>query len=190
MTSSKDSTQETWIAAIRYITGRKAAEEALGFLTHISSLLDAEQEPVEWGRSVARACVPYLGSAVSVDIAGVRDPVLEPDERFEPALRQLRAAASYNGEAASVISDHPKMASIARAAPAEDVPATLFGSAAVVRLVFRSHASGYLAVLRTPEHPKGAIGPADLALISELASRLALSNTFTELAARASTAGR
>jgi hypothetical protein len=188
MTSSTDSTQETWTAAIRYITGRKAAEEALGFLAHISSLLDVGPEPADWGRSVALACVPYLGSAVSIDITGVADPVLAPDERFEPALCTLREVASRADETTFVVSDHPKLAGTAHALPEGDVPATLVGSAVVVRLAFRGRGSGQLVIVRTPRHPRGAIGPADLALISELASRLALGNAFTEVSVRASTA--
>jgi hypothetical protein len=188
MTSSTDSTQETWTAAIRYITGRKSAEEALGFLAHVSALLDADSEPAVWGRSVARACVPYLGSAVSIDVTGVADPVLAPDERFEPGLHTLRQIASRAQQATFVVSDHPKLTGSAHTLPAEDASVTFVGSAAVVRLAFRGRPSGQLVVVRNPQHPKGVIGPADLALISELASRLALGNAFTEVSARASTA--
>lgn len=184
MTSSTDSTQETWTAAIRYITGRKSAEEALGFLAHISSLLDTDQGPAEWGRAVARVCVPYLAAAVSVDITGVDGPVDEPADRFESTLRELRERAASSGEQVFVVSAHPKLAGTAQAPPERDPS---FGSAAVVRLAFRGRASGALVILRGPTHPKGPIGPADLALISELANRLALGNAFTEVSARAST---
>jgi len=186
MTSSTDSTRETWSAAIRYITGRKAAEESLGFLAHVSGLLDTQPEPAKWGRSVAQVCVPYLVSAVSIDITGVDGPVVEPDSRFEPVLATLRTAASASDDTPFVISSHEKLADVSRTGA--DVPAGL--SAAVVRLTFRNHVSGQLAVVRTPEHNKGPIGPADLAVLGELASRVALGNAYTEIAARAgSTSG-
>lgn len=182
MTSSTDSTRETWSAAIRYITGRKAAEESLGFLAHVSGLLDTQPEPAKWGRSVAQVCVPYLVSGVSVDITGVDGPVVEPDARFEPILATLRAAAEGTDDTPFVISSHEKLADVTRTVA--DVPAGL--SAAVVRLTFRNHVSGQLAVVRTPEHSKGPIGPADLAVLAELASRVALGNAYTDVSTRAS----
>lgn len=181
MTSSTDSTRETWSAAIRYITGRKAAEESLGFLAHVSGLLDSQPEPAKWGRSVAQVCVPYLVSAVSVDITGVDGPVVEPDSRLEPVLATLRKAAASTDDTPFVISSHEKLADVNRTVA--DIPEAL--SAAVVRLTFRNYVSGQLAVVRTAEHSKGPIGPADLAVLTELANRVALGNAFTEVGSRA-----
>jgi hypothetical protein len=186
MTNSTDSTRETWTAAIRYITGRKSAEEALGFLAHVSGLLDADADPAGWGAAVAKSCVPYLGSAVSIDVTGLAEPVTAPDDRFDPALHTLREAASLAEANSFVVSEHEKLAGTGRALP-DGVSDELVGSAVVVRLTFRGRTSGSLALLRTPQHPMGALGPSDLALISELAARLALGNALTEVSARAST---
>ncbi|HTK67077.1 MAG TPA: hypothetical protein VL595_32180 [Pseudonocardia sp.] len=181
MTSSTDSTRETWSAAIRYITGRKAAEESLGFLAHVSGLLDTQPEPAAWGRAVAQVCVPYLVSGVSIDIAGVDGPVVEPGGRFEPVLAMLRSAAAGADDTPFVISTHDKLVDVSRTVAG--VPDGL--SAAVVRLTFRDHVSGQLAVVRTPEHGKGPLGPADLAVLAELANRVALGNAYTQACAAA-----
>lgn len=180
MTSSTDSTRETWSAAIRYITGRKAAEETLGFLAHVSGLLDTQPEPAKWGRAVAQVCVPYLVSGVSIDITGVEGSVVEPDSRFEPVLATLRSASAAADDTPFVISTHEKLADVSRTVA--DLPDGL--SAAAVRLAFRNHVSGYLVVVRTAEHSKGPIGPADLAVLTELANRVALGNAYTEIATR------
>ena len=185
-TNSTDSTRETWTAAIRYITGRKLAEEALGFLAHVSGLLDAHADPADWGAAVAKSCVPYLASAVSIDIAGVPEPVISSGGRFDPTLRTLREIAAQSEANRLIVSEHEKLAGTAQSLPA-GLSDELVGSAVVVGLVFRGCSSGSLALLRTPQHAKGAFGPADLALISELASRIALGNAFTEVSARAST---
>jgi len=67
-TDGTSSTRETWALAINYITGRKRAERALGFLAETSHLLAASLDYRGALGRVAGLTLGYLADFCSIDL--------------------------------------------------------------------------------------------------------------------------
>ncbi|WP_438290439.1 hypothetical protein [Streptomyces sp. HUAS TT7] len=174
-----DSSTENWATALRYIAGRKAAEESLGFLAHISATIRNTAGLPDIVPAVARTCIPFLGSAISLDAPAVHpEPVVRSPDGLSAALDGVRTLAGSSGEQRIVISEHEGCAQLTDPRHLELLRGWKAGSAVAVTLDYRGVSGGRLVLVRGPEHRRGPIGPGDLALIDEVADRVAAFNAF------------
>ncbi|ARP73358.1 hypothetical protein LK07_30240 [Streptomyces pluripotens] len=183
MPGNGSETTENWNTALRYIAGRKAAEEALGFLAHITATVQRAADIEEVVPAVAKACVPFLGSALSLGTLATHSRlVVQSPAEFSTALEGVRSLAEDRDEPL-VISGHEGMAGQTDPGHLDLLRQWKAESAVRLPLVYRGVRGGHLVLLRGPKHRRGQIGPADLALVSEVADRVAAFNAFaTQLA--------
>ncbi|MER6443759.1 hypothetical protein [Streptomyces venezuelae] len=176
-----ESKTDNWATALRYIAGRKAAEESLGFLAHVSALIRTTPEPDAVLTAVARACVPFFGSAVLLEapaLGGI--PVTAGAEGPAAALPELLAAAGP-GQERVVFSDHEGLAGLDGTLAPDRLRERGADSGVGLRLSYRGVPGGRLALVRAGDHRRGPIGPGDLGLLGEVADRLAAFNAFAGL---------
>jgi hypothetical protein len=179
---------ENWNVALKYIAGRKAAEESLGFLAHIGATIRRTPEPADVVPAVATACVPFFGSAISVDSPATQDdPVVRCVGDLHAALAAVRILAAEHPGEDLVISSHEKL--VNRSHPGHLALLREQGgdSAAVVPLSFRGVRGGLLVLLRGAQHRRGPLSPGDLTLLGEVAGGIA---AFTSLALQPTAANR
>jgi len=184
MPGNSPGNSENWNTALRYIAGRKAAEENLGFLVHISSTVRQVAAPQDVVPAVAAACVPFLASAVSLDAPGGCGPAVRSLPGFARALEGVRELAGARA-GRLVVSGHEGLAKETDPAHLDLLHAWEADSAAALPLDYRGVHAGHLVVVRGASHRRGPIGPGDLTLAAEVADRIA---AFNALAARAATA--
>jgi hypothetical protein len=175
---------ENWNTALRYIAGRKAAEESLGFLAHISATVQQTPQLKEVLPAVAKACVPFLASAVSLgSLASHSQLVVQSPTGYSRALEGIRDLLSEGGTQKIVISTHEKLAKQTDPGHLTRLRQWQADSAAALPITYRGLYGGHLIALRGESHRRGPIGPADLALLSEVADRVAAFNAFVTQAA-------
>ncbi len=174
---STASQTESWNTALRYIAGRKAAEESLGFLAHISATVRQTTDPEAVGAAVAKACVPFFASAVALDTPA-RPAAVEGPDGSSAALEALRDLAADRGQRQLVVSTHEKLADRTVPDHLDLLRGWGLDSAAVLALEYRGVTSGHLVLVRDAKHRRGALAPSDLALAVEVADRIAAFNAF------------
>ncbi|MBB1253318.1 GAF domain-containing protein [Streptomyces alkaliterrae] len=178
---------DNWTTALRYIAGRKAAEEALGFVAHVSATIRSTEEVKDVVPAVADVSVPFLASALSVDAPASRaERVVRGPETFTAALEGVRRLAETGDGARLVISAHEGLAKQVDPARLEKLREWGAESAVVLPLDYRGVAGGSLVLVRDGRHRRGVISPSELALVTEVADRLA---AFNALAAANGPAG-
>ncbi|MEW2069858.1 hypothetical protein [Streptomyces sp. NPDC007346] len=176
---STEKPAENWTTALRYISGRKTAEESLGFLAHISSTIRGTAEPRDVVPATAKACVPFFASAISLEAPAVHDePVVQGPDEFAAALAEVRALAESAGRPRFVVSEHEGFSGQTDPRVLEQLRERGIGSAVALALDFRGVFGGHLVIVRGPAHRRGPVGPGDLALVSEVADRVAAFNAF------------
>ncbi|MFI2782704.1 hypothetical protein [Streptomyces sp. ALB3] len=176
---SQEKPAEDWTTALRYISGRKAAEESLGFLAHVSSTIRSTVDPADVVPATAKACVPFFASAISLEAPAVHgEPVVQAPDEFAAALSEVRALADSAGRPRLVVSDHEGFSAETDPRLLEQLREWGVGSAVALALEFRGVPGGRLVIVRGPAHRRGPVGPGDLALVSEVADRVAAFNAF------------
>ncbi|GHE14735.1 GAF domain-containing protein [Streptomyces alanosinicus] len=182
--SGQNGSTENWSAALRYIAGRKAAEESLGFLVHISTAIQQAPQLKEVVPAVAKACVPFLASAVSLGALATHSQlVVQSPTEYSTALEGVRGLITEAGDQKLVISEHEGLLKQTDPGHLPLLRQWRASSAVAVPLTYRGLRGGHLVVLRGDGHRRGPISPGDLALISEVADRVAAFNAFvTQLA--------
>lgn len=175
---------ENWNTALRYIAGRKAAEESLGFLAHVSTTIQQTTQLKEVLPAVAKVCVPFLGSAVSMGSLAMHSQlVVQSPTEFSTALESVRGLVGDNAGQRLVISGHEGLVKQTDPGHLTLLQQWKVDSAVGLPLNYRGLRGGHLFLLRGQGHRRGPISPSDLALISEVADRIAAFNAFvTQLA--------
>ncbi|MFI9617002.1 hypothetical protein ACIHCM_35965 [Streptomyces sp. NPDC052023] len=177
--SEQKTSHENWNTALRYIAGRKAAEESLGFLAHISATVQQTPQLKEVVPAVAKACVPFLASAVSLGALATHSQlVVQSPTGYSTALEGVRGLLSGNGTGKLVISTHESLAQQTDSDHLARLRQWQADSAVALPMTYRGLHGGHLIALRGPEHRRGPISAADIALISEVADRVAAFNAF------------
>lgn len=171
---------ENMNTALKYIAGRKAAEESLGFLAHIGTTIRTTADPAEVLPAVTTACVPFFGSGISVESPVAAEPVTRSVGDFAAALRVVRSMGPADPDEQIVISDHAGLRS--RTDPARLALLREQGgdSAVALPLRYRGVHAGLLVLVRGPQHRRGPLGPGDLALLGEVAGGLAAFAAFAD----------
>ena len=176
--NSTESSTENWGTALRYIAGRKAAEESLGFLAHVSATIRTTAGLTDVVPAAAKACVPFLASGISLDAPATHaEAVVQSRDEFAKALEGVRGLAADSARQL-VISEHEGLA--AKTDPDHLAQLREWGadSAVALPLEFRGVTAGHLVLVRGSAHRRGALGPGDLALVTEVADRVAAFNAF------------
>ncbi|WP_369184849.1 hypothetical protein [Streptomyces sp. Y1] len=188
MSGNTENPTGDWTTALRYIAGRKTAEESLGFLAHVSATVRDTPELADVVPAAARACVPFFASAVLLEAPAVHgEPVEHGPEQFAPALRELLGAAARDGGPRLVASSHESLVGQSDPQLLARLAELQVDSAAVLRLEFRGVPGGHLVAVRGASHRRGPFSPGDLALLGEVADRVAAFNAFAaNLTGRAS----
>ncbi|MGK5729158.1 hypothetical protein [Streptomyces sp. URMC 124] len=177
--NSTENSTENWTTALRYIAGRKAAEESLGFIAHVGATIRNTAGPADVVPAAARACVPFMASAVSLDAPATHSgPVVQAPDGFSAALDGVRALALKDAGPQLVISGHEGLAGQTDPAHLDLLRAWGADSAVALSLDYRGVAGGHLVLVRGAAHRRGPLGPGDLALIAEVADRVAAFNAF------------
>lgn len=170
---------ENWNTALRYIAGRKAAEESLGFLAHVSATVQQTTELKDVVPAVAKTCVPFLASAISLGALATHSQlVVQSPAEFSAALEGVRELAEQAGGRRVVISGHEGLVKQTEPGHLDLLRQWRTDSAVALPLNYRGIAGGHLVLLRGEGHRRGPIGPSDLALASEVADRVAAFNAF------------
>ncbi|MBB5953674.1 GAF domain-containing protein [Saccharothrix tamanrassetensis] len=200
-TTSTSSTQETWGVAIRYIVGRKSAEEALGFLAHCGAALTRTPDLGAALRDVTRASVAFLADIGRISLVEGEELVESTREHvagLDPAvvdsqLDFLDDGAAGRGDrtpdvlAARRTAVYAPSGSVAAASLAEAEERGVL-SALLVPLVVRGQVFGVLTLVRAGVRKKAEFGAADVALAEELARQIGTTVEVSRL--RQALAGR
>jgi GAF domain-containing protein len=105
--SSGPGTKETWALAIQYVVGRKRAEDALGFLAEVSSVMASSLDYAANVQEVASIAVPFIGDYCSIDLSDTTgalhqvglamSPLVTPEAapRFRGLLHPQLSPATY-----------------------------------------------------------------------------------------------
>ncbi|MCS0639777.1 hypothetical protein NX801_29900 [Streptomyces sp. LP05-1] len=179
MPGNSPGNSENWNTALRYIAGRKAAEENLGFLVHISATVRQTPAPEDVLPAVAKACVPFLATAVSLDAPATPGrPAVQSPPELTRALDGVRKLAEAGSGRRLVISGHESLVKETDPDQLELLRQWEADSAAALPLDYRGVRTGHLVLLRAGGHRRGPIGPGDLALAGEVADRVAAFHAF------------
>ncbi len=177
--NGSESSAENWNTALKYIAGRKAAEESLGFLAHVGTTIRNTAGLPDVVPAVAAACVPFFGSAISVDSPATHpEAVVRSVGDFQAALAAVRTLAGDRPAETLVISGHESLAGRTD----NDHLALLrehgADSAVAIPLRYRGVSGGHLVLVRAAQHRRGALSPGDLALATEVAGGIAAFTAF------------
>jgi hypothetical protein len=184
--SATESPAQNWNTVLKYIAGRKAAEEALGFVAHVSTTVRDAAEEAGVIPAVARACAPFFAHAVLLDAETTHSrPVFQGTDELAAVVETLRKLAAETGERQLVISEHEKLTDKTDPRHLELLRAGGGDSAVVVSLAYRGLSGGHIVFVRQEKHRRGPFGPSDLALSSEVADRVGAFNAIAGLSARA-----
>ncbi|MET9533754.1 MULTISPECIES: GAF domain-containing protein [unclassified Streptomyces] len=174
-----DKSSENMNTALRYIAGRKAAEEALGFLAHVSATVQKTTALKDVVPAVAKACVPFLASGASLGALATHSQlVVQSPTEFSAALEELRALAEERGAEPLVISTHEALVKKADPHHLDLLRQWNAGSALALPLDYRGVRGGHLVLVRGDKHRRGAFSPGDVALTTEVADKVAAFNAF------------
>ena len=188
------STKETWAIAIEYITGRKRAEEALGFLAEVSRVLASSVNYSETLAQVTQLVVPYLADRCSIELTGDNNAAqaeaavacaegLSPEwnDRIDGLFHSLTEESSIR-MATVVESGQPillaEVREVNNLSGAESEERRRFAeldvkSLMIVPLTAREEKFGAIYLISTESGISRRYGRADLALAQELARRVA-----------------
>ncbi|MGH3170771.1 MAG: hypothetical protein ACRDN0_33475 [Trebonia sp.] len=191
MNQSQDtSTPNDWSRALRYVAGRKAAEETLGYLAHVTHLLSTASESdtiQQIFQAVAEASVPMLGTASWIVMSA---PAHQPGLPVQcPAAAPLLTSQNVNlflGNAATPFAagnaDVPEhMLGLSRGS-SELLASTGFPAVAAAPMLFQRSHHGFVIAGRGPDHPRPTIQARDVALVGQLAQLLALYTSYSSAA--------
>ncbi|WP_030542501.1 hypothetical protein [Streptomyces albus] len=184
--NTAESPTQNWNTALKYIAGRKAAEESLGFVAHVSATVRDTGDAADVAPAVARACVPFFATAVLLDPApALGEAVFRGTEDLTAVAGTLRGLAAEAGGRQLVISEHEGLAAKTDPRHLELLREGGGDSAVVLSLAYRGLSGGHLVLVRQATHRRGAFSPGDLALASEVADRVGAFNAIAGLTARA-----
>jgi GAF domain-containing protein len=218
-TPPDDEVKKTWGQAIRYIVGRKRAEEALGLLAAAGTALSATPDREASTQAVANYVVPYLADWCRIDrldengsprtIAVARAAKLPPamaaafdefvdrpdrswssrigrvrDSRkpflYSPASTGHQDPAGTNGAAPTAgTNGAAPTAGTNGAGPKAGLPGV--GTAMIVPIEEGGRLLGTICCATAGVRKTGTYGPADLALLTEIARRVADALVIAEL---------
>ena len=179
-TTDNPAQNQNWNTALKYIAGRKAAEESLGFVAHVSTTVRETADQNVVIPAVARTCVPFFASAVSLDARPLHsEPVVQGPEELTVVIGALRGLAADTEGRQLVISEHQGFGQQTDPRHLELLRGGNVDSAVVIRLDYRGLSGGLLVFVREKKHRRGSFSPGDLALASEVADRVAAFNAFT-----------
>ncbi|WP_112261436.1 GAF domain-containing protein [Lentzea terrae] len=187
-TSSTSSTQETWGVAIRYIVGRKSAEEALGFLAHCGAALSGTVDLDVSLREVARASVAFLADVSRISLVDGEVPaetVTEHVVGLDPAVvaRQLAffadGAAGLGDRTPDVLAEgkqvvYAESGGSATEKSRSDAAELGVLSALLIPLSARGRMFGTLTLVRAGVRKKAEFGASDVALAGELGRQITM----------------
>lgn len=178
--STTDSSRDNMKAVLQYIAGRKAAEQALGFLVSVSATIRTTADSREVAPAVVKTCVPFLATGFSVDVPAVHgESLVEAPDELVAAVEMVRSLVVATGEPELVISGHERLAPKTDPEHLELIRGLGADSAVAVELNYRGVKGGYLIAVRAEKHRRGAIGPSDVSLAIEVASGLAAFNAYS-----------
>jgi GAF domain-containing protein len=205
-----DEVKKTWGQAIRYIVGRKRAEEALGLLAAAGTALGASPDREAATQAVADYVVPYLadwcrfdrldenGSPRTIAVARAAklppataaafdEFVDRPDRSWSSRIGRVRdsrkasvyppAAAGHQESAGS--NGTAPAAGTKGAGPKAGPPGV--GTAMIVPIEEGGRLLGTICCATAGVRKSGTYGPADLALLTEIARRVAGALVIAEL---------
>ncbi|MGI5473015.1 hypothetical protein [Streptomyces sp. CA-132043] len=173
---------QNWNTALKYIAGRKAAEESLGFVAHVSTTVRDTEDATGVLPAVARACAPFFATAVSLDAGPTHgQAVVQGPDELTAVLKTLRDLAVEAGQRQLVISEHEKLAGKTDPRHLELLREGGGDSAVVVSLDYRGLTGGHVVFVREAKHRRGVYGPSDLALANEVADRVGAFNALIGL---------
>lgn len=184
--NTAESPAQNWNTALKYIAGRKAAEESLGFVAHVSTTVRDTEGAAGVVPAVARACVPFFATAVSLDAESTHgQAVYQGSDDLTAVIEALRGLAAETGQRQLVISEHEGLAPKTDPRHLELLREGGGDSAVVLSLAYRGLSGGHLVLVRQANHRRGAFSPGDLALASEVADRVGAFNALAGLTTRA-----
>ncbi|GGX90997.1 hypothetical protein [Streptomyces anandii] len=184
--NTTESPAQNWNTALKYIAGRKAAEESLGFVAHVSATVRDTEDPAAVVPAVARACVPFFAHAVSLDAEPTHgQAVFQGPDELTAVTEALRGLAAETGQRQLVISEHEGLAAKTDPRHLELLREAGGDSAVVLSLAYRGLSDGHLVLVRQEKHRRGAFSPGELALASEVADRAGAFLALAGLTARA-----
>ncbi|MET7440143.1 GAF domain-containing protein [Streptomyces sp. NPDC005496] len=184
--NTAESSTQNWNTALKYIAGRKAAEESLGFVAHISTTVRETQDVADVVPAVARTCVPFFATGVSLDAGPGRDQaVVQAPDELAATLEALRALAIETEQRQIVVSEHEGLVGKTDPRHLELLREGGCDSAVVLSLAYRGLSGGHLVLARAAKHRRGPFSPGDLALACEVADRVGAFNALLALSARA-----
>ncbi|MFF8032097.1 GAF domain-containing protein [Streptomyces sp. NPDC016626] len=183
--NTTESPTQNWNTALKYIAGRKAAEESLGFVAHISTTVRETEDMAGVIPAVARTCVPFFATAISLDAGPTHGrAVVQAPDRLAAVTEALRGLAAETEQRQLVVSEHEGLAGKTDPRHLELLREGGGDSAVVLSLAYRGLSGGHLVLVREAEHRRGAFSPADLALASEVADRVGAFNALAGLTTR------
>lgn len=183
--NTTESPAQNWNTALKYIAGRKAAEESLGFVAHVSATVRDTEDAADVVPAVARACVPFFATAVSLEAEPTHgQAVFRGADELNAVAEALRALAAETGQPRLVISEHEGLAAKTDPRHLELLREGGGESAVVLSLAYRGLSGGHLVLVRQAKHRRGVFSPGDLALASEVADRVGAFNALAGLTAR------
>lgn len=145
-------TKQQYSGAVRYIVGKKRAEEALGFQSACAVALEQSTSLEDGLQTVAELCVPILGAWCAIEIP-------RGDDEAPLSVSAGAVSSSVSEEALSLV---PASVADVRAAPGGEASMVSCG------LDYEGLRYGQLIVARDDDDEPAAIDAFDLALVSEL----------------------
>lgn len=183
--NTTESPAQNWTTALKYIAGRKAAEESLGFVAHISTTVRETEDMEGVIPAVVRSCVPFFATAVSLDAGPTHgQAVLQAPDQLATVIEALRGLAAETEQRQLVISEHEGLTAQTDPRHLELLREGGGDSAVVLSLAYRGLSGGHLVLVREAKHRRGAFSPGDLALASEVADRVGAFNALAGMTAR------
>jgi GAF domain-containing protein len=205
-----DEVKKTWGQAIRYIVGRKRAEEALGLLSAAGTALSATPDREAATQAVADYVVPYLADWCRIDrldengsprtiavaraaklppaMAAAFDEFVDrPDRSWSSRIGRVRDSrkpflyppASTGHQDSAGTNGAAPAAGTNGAGPKAGPPGV--GTAMVVPIEEGGRLLGTICCATAGVRKTGTYGPADLALLTEIARRVAGALVIAEL---------
>ena len=194
-----DKSKQTWGEAIRYIVGRKRAEEALGLLSAAGAALSSLPDLGTATKAVANYVVPYLSdwcridrfdgdgtpTKIAVAIAPKLPATLErtfeefferPDRAGSSPMRQVWQSRKYFLHADGSNVQLPSTNGAGHEASCSPI-----GTAMIVPIEEGNKLLGAVSCATVGVRKTGRYGPAELALIAEIARRLGSAFIIAEL---------
>lgn len=182
-------TKSSWHTTLDYITGRKRAEQGLGFLTTAGDRLNGATTLTDAVQGAIDIAVPFLADWIAVDLALVdtnpkpasyvassQGASANPSLYYElsanlnkyarPGGRLLVLSAAKATDCTQRFSDIS--GEISRQATNADI-----ASAAVIPMIANGYQPGLLTALRVSQRRDPEFGEAALLLLGDLAKRLA-----------------